>query len=277
MALPREAQKYNNYNGMGAEFGEKSPFDPQELFEASPKPPDPEMRNAAALAGAHGVNRIGLDNLGEHYSEDSDRAIVRSLPDIGHAAAEAGVWSHTDALDLEFLSLPMPDRSDLAFLWEAGVSARTLSAHGTMTKAASVEALPGGRFEFTGSGDNYMFINAVRAFTGEILDMVAWSPSPLTKLRLMGRAFALGEAAIDMGATYFGSGALQVWRSPLDWLRAEGRGIVIVDRSGVYERLRDVPSIAGEDLEHGRQLQNALIPRRPRARVVVPSTSRKAA
>ncbi|GLK76715.1 hypothetical protein GCM10008171_19690 [Methylopila jiangsuensis] len=196
---------------------------------------------------------------------------MTALSDMGHAAAEAGAWSHMDALELEFLALPMPDRADLAFLREAGVPERALTAHATMTKVAPV-SIDRGRFEFQPGGEP-MFVNAVRAFTSEVQDLVAWRPSPSVKLRLLGRSFALGEAAIDMAATYFADNALQVWRSPLDWLRAEGRGIVIVDRAAVHDRLRDVPRIAGEDLEHSRQLRDALVPPRPTCRVVLHKTT----
>jgi hypothetical protein len=62
----------------------------------------------------------------------------------------------------------------------------------------------------------------------------------------LGRAFALGEDNIWNPGTYAFDGWLHVHATPLAWLQAGRRGIVIVDWNRVFDCLRDCPRILGE-------------------------------
>lgn len=57
-------------------------------------------------------------------------------------------------------------------------------------------------------------------------------------------AFALGEEAIGLPETYSFDCYLNVFGSPLDWLRAGRDGIVVIDWSLTWQRLHGVPRVA---------------------------------
>lgn len=56
--------------------------------------------------------------------------------------------------------------------------------------------------------------------------------------------FALGEGVIGLPETYSFDCYLNVFGSPLDWLRAGRDGIVVIDWSLTWERLHGVPRVA---------------------------------
>jgi hypothetical protein len=58
-----------------------------------------------------------------------------------------------------------------------------------------------------------------------------------------GRAFALSEWRIDDPWTYTFDGWLEIFPSPLEWLRQERKGIVVLDWFRAFDRLRDCPRI----------------------------------
>jgi hypothetical protein len=77
-----------------------------------------------------------------------------------------------------------------------------------------------------------------------------------------GRAFALGEDNIWNPGTYALDGWLSVWPSPLAWLQAGRRGIVIVDWDRVFECLRDCPRILGETVILAERIDTLMHPAR---------------
>lgn len=79
---------------------------------------------------------------------------------------------------------------------------------------------------------------------------------------VMGRSFALGEANIDNAGTYCFDGWLSVWPTPLAWLKAGRRGIVIVDWSRMFDRLRDAPRILGETVRLAEKIDTLMHPAR---------------
>jgi hypothetical protein len=83
------------------------------------------------------------------------------------------------------------------------------------------------------------------AFREEVADdVVFWCPRTNEFSSLCGRAFALGEDNIADPTTYQFDAHLHVHADALSWLRDEGRGIVVIDWSRAFDRLRDVPRIA---------------------------------
>lgn len=75
-------------------------------------------------------------------------------------------------------------------------------------------------------------------------DVVFWEPRTGALATWNGRAFALGESMIANATTYSFDFALNVFASPLDWLRAGRDGIVVVDWERAFDHLRDCPSVA---------------------------------
>lgn len=75
-------------------------------------------------------------------------------------------------------------------------------------------------------------------------DCVFWSPRTNKLATLFGRAFALGEANITDATTYQFDNNLHVYADVLSWLRDAGRGIVVVDWSRAFDRLRHAPRVA---------------------------------
>lgn len=75
-------------------------------------------------------------------------------------------------------------------------------------------------------------------------DTIFWNPKTGEVATDLGRAFALGQDEIaNPGATSLGQW-LHVHESPLDWLRASRRGIVVLRWELAFEQLRDVERIA---------------------------------
>ncbi|CAN7722191.1 hypothetical protein LJR007_003257 [Aminobacter sp. LjRoot7] len=75
-------------------------------------------------------------------------------------------------------------------------------------------------------------------------DCVCWNPRHGKFATYANRVFALGQAAIDEAVTYSFDCALNVFDNPISWLRAKRDGIVVLDWTGTFDRLRDAPRIA---------------------------------
>jgi hypothetical protein len=111
-----------------------------------------------------------------------------------------------------------------------------------------------GRFENDPAGDGWIVFP-------EREDIVFWRPSSGELATWYGRAFAIGEDAIDNPATYAFDCQLNIFATPLEWLRAKRDGVVVIDWSLAFDRLRDCPRIAvAEPLLF--QFRRAMKPRR---------------
>jgi hypothetical protein len=115
-----------------------------------------------------------------------------------------------------------------------------------------------GRFEFgKPNSDPLAFVCEAVGEDGEsVVDLVAWHlTSPEKPLTMLGRVGLIGLANAFNPATFTMGRPLDVHRTPLDFLKAGGKGAAVVDpRIAAYEFL-DVPGpIAGRDQAHSRQL-----------------------
>jgi hypothetical protein len=81
----------------------------------------------------------------------------------------------------------------------------------------------------------------------EVDDVVFWQPNTGELATWNGRAFALGEEAIYDASTYAFDCHLKIYLEPLDWLRCRCDGIVVLDWTRAFDRLRDCPRIAVEE------------------------------
>ena len=96
-----------------------------------------------------------------------------------------------------------------------------------------------GLFETDASGERWFAFDEF-----EVGDTVFWHPRSGRLASWTGRAFALGEQIIDEAATYSFDCALNIFDGPLAWLRARRDGIVVLDWSRAFDRLRDAPRVA---------------------------------
>ncbi len=113
-----------------------------------------------------------------------------------------------------------------SFLVEMAMTVRVV--HGVCTPDGWLDLDPDGRSFITFEQDN---------------DCVFWCPATGELTTWHHRAFALGEDNIVNAGTYALDGYLTIYRDPLEWLRDEGRGIVILDWSRAFDMLRDAPRI----------------------------------
>lgn len=119
-----------------------------------------------------------------------------------------------------------------------------------------------GRFDEEPEGEMFL------AFP-EAEDVVFWRPSSDQLTTWNGRAFALGEDTAFNAGTYSFGGKLNLYRSPLDWLRNGCDGCVIIDWNRAWSRLQDIPRIAIDKtlrLQYRRHMQP---PKGPEAFVVI--------
>ncbi len=103
---------------------------------------------------------------------------------------------------------------------------------------------------------------------GVARDVVAWAPGLGKLTTWLGRAWALGEETIYQ-PRLSEHGALPVWRSAADWLRARRKGICLVRPRAAAHYLCDAGPLLAEDADHGAELKQLLT--RPAPRILIPS------
>ena len=75
-------------------------------------------------------------------------------------------------------------------------------------------------------------------------DIVYWNPKDGAIACDTGRAFALGEYLIDDPSVTAFDRYLNIYAAPLHWLQNERRGLVVLNWSLAFDKLRDVSRIA---------------------------------
>lgn len=126
-----------------------------------------------------------------------------------------------------------------------------------------------GYFDPDTNGDHFLVF-------AEPEDTIFWRPTAGQVATLLGRAFALNEEWIDNAAVCSFDANLNIYATVMDWLRAGCDGIVVLDWSRAFDRLRDTPRIAIDE----RLLPNYrkwMQPRRMPALSVIPTKERQAA
>ncbi|MCH4554852.1 hypothetical protein [Mesorhizobium jarvisii] len=136
-------------------------------------------------------------------------------------------------------TIDTPHQQHIDWLIKSGVPVRAmyhprcvLLAQGERAKNGTFQALENGVFWFVFE---------------ESEDVVFWQPRIGQLATHEGRAFALGEDAINNPATYSYDGHLNIFSDPLDWLRAKRDGIVVLDWTRAFDRLRDCPRISVDE------------------------------
>lgn len=144
----------------------------------------------------------------------------------------------------------------------------------TSIRAANVAFLDDHTFDFDKTGVPALLF-AVEEGDKEI-DWVAWQPRHGKLACWRAAAFALGQEAIFNPATYFAGFTLRVHRTPLEWLKADRDGIVIVQPRYAHAYLRDA-RMSCPDAELARQVEEWIKSPRPRAEIFVEVSERAAA
>lgn len=173
-------------------------------------------------------------------------------------AADHGLCSSSDELEMAFLALPFPTRDELSHLRRIGVDP---GAPVPLRILGISEDDPApGRFRFEDGGKPHIIAPVVQR--GEHVDLVAFGSKPdRPAMTLDGVAWALGgdslTAAMDIGD------AIRIYRHPIEWLRAGGCGACFVDWITARAHLAEFEHarLEAEDLQHSVELRRALQPR----------------
>jgi hypothetical protein len=106
-------------------------------------------------------------------------------------------------------------------------------------RAAPVEFLGDGRFYFNEACPKALVLPALDY--GITIDFVAWSARMAELASWRGLAWCLGDQEqIENPATTWCGGVLRIHRTPLEWLQADGEGIVIIDPARAAVMLKGV-------------------------------------
>jgi hypothetical protein len=176
----------------------------------------------------------------------------------------------------EFFANREPSVREWQELRRAGVELLALCRPTMVLAGQVVRDRPVG-FSFARAGDTdaeRAFLIAVEDEDGRILDIAAWQPMRSWVGLWLGRAWAFGQAGVHdprLGE----QGALPVWRSPLNWLRAGREGIVLIRPGAAAYFLDDAGPLLAEDLAHAAELRGLLTRTGPR--ILVRAPDRRAA
>ncbi len=216
----------------------------------------PHSKSPAPLRGGHGA--LETDQAGTRIEEDNSSSPVLA----------------------QSLALPIPEEDQVRWLIAQGVSDEAMLSP-WLLKAASVKFLGGGTFEFNdrdGRGERAIVFRANDH--GEPIDLLAWSARTNRLASWRGAAFCLGDVddCFNPGSWALGGG-LRVHLTPLDWLKADRDGIVIVNPALSYSCLRNRPRLVVGDALHAKRIQQWIKPPKPcvEIHVEVPAAEREAA
>jgi hypothetical protein len=149
-----------------------------------------------------------------------------------------------------------PDNATIRWLLDRSVTIEAITAPLSIL-TGHVIYQPAGVYIPNAFGE---FACILPAFDGEgLVDLVAWSPRSsriASRLRIAG---LLGEGQAEGTAVNLAGTPLPVWRTPLHWLRAGRRGVVIVDRLRAAHLLGGL-NVHTEDHDLARDLRGLRVP-----------------
>ena len=164
----------------------------------------------------------------------------------------------SDLIQTFFHETACPAQKDLEWLWREGVPLSGLTYPDPIRKG-HVSLVGSALFELAASCDESVpaILLLARDVMGDPQDIVAWSPRRRFRRSLYGRAKMLGESELLQPRLAVG-GCLRVSREPLDWLRANRRGVVLLDGVCSVPILRDAGPLMAEDEDHRREIDGLL-------------------
>jgi hypothetical protein len=184
---------------------------------------------------------------------------------------------YTDDVEARFDQLPEIPWITFQWLMKRGVPPQALM-HPELPKRARVVFLEGLPYfdlaEDVGEDGVDALIFFARNDLGEPCDMVAWALSPKRLASWYGVVAVLGADDI-LAPRMTSRGVLMIHRTPLNWLRAERSGVVIIEPNKAVLELRDLGPLAAEDEAHGHELRALFRKREPE--FFVPNVERRTA
>jgi hypothetical protein len=168
------------------------------------------------------------------------------------------------------------DRAEPSQEWKSYITAQqidlTLYAFIGVLAVTRVQFLPLHRFDFDDEGMPAAVCEVLDDDAETVIDLVAWSVTKPEKFGVaLGIAAGLGTDQARNPATFFGGQPLVIRRTPLGWIKAGCRGAVILSRLLAPNWLGTaLGNIAGEDLEHARELARLLHPHVSPRRIMAP-------
>jgi hypothetical protein len=165
---------------------------------------------------------------------------------------------HDEVRD-EFFANSEPSVREWQGLRGAGVALHALCRPIMVLAGNVVVDRPTG-FSFAQEGDadgHRAFLIAINDEDGRWIDIAGWQPAKSWTGLWLGTAWALGQASVHrprMGE----AGALPVWRSPLNWLRAGREGIVLIRPTVAAYFLDDGGPLLAEDVAHAAELRRLM-------------------
>lgn len=168
-----------------------------------------------------------------------------------------------------------PSREWMEYVRGAGISMPAVYAHCGLLALARCRFIAGQRFDWSGEdGELAAVIEVVEVERGEPVtkDLVAWSIDEPSRFgTAMGTASILGGDQLRNPASFFPDQPLPVWRTPLAWVTAGCRGVVLLDEVSGPRRLAGaLGKLLAEDLEHAREIDRLCHPWLDRKRLLLP-------
>jgi hypothetical protein len=159
----------------------------------------------------------------------------------------------------------LPTKAQIGWLLDHGVSTETLE---TELIAATSARFDGRFFVPQPDGEKALIFRATDR--DEVIDLIARSPHAAQVGSFLGLAFCLGDQdQLYNPASWFAGGGLHVHKSPLEWLKADRRGIVLVDPNQTYAMLRHVPRLVFTDATFARRVKEWVQPPRSRCELLI--------
>jgi hypothetical protein len=179
-----------------------------------------------------------------------------SLPDEYDGERHADLENAALDLLLDPAEVSTPSTEAIRWLLAQGVVAETMARRWAIG-ANYVLFHPWGRYTPCVCGE-FAFVFACQTVDG-LSDLAAWQPSTGRLMTRLGAAGLLGQREAEEAHDDITDRPVSVWRTPLNWLRAGRKGVVIIDRETAAHILGGLPVIP-EDEAFGRVLRALRVP-----------------
>jgi hypothetical protein len=187
------------------------------------------------------------------------------LPESAQAHSH-DLGSRPSVYDVQFARAELLARATISasadYLRANGIDAELVHAHAGVLGVCELRFFPQDKFDFADRGDGASgaVLEAFGRDGEEVLDLVAWPlEAPARATSMFRRVGLLGLWWAFNKATYIFDEPLQVYKTPLDWLRAGCAGCAVVAPPLAARDLLDVPGrVAGQDVGHALQLADLL-------------------
>jgi hypothetical protein len=146
-----------------------------------------------------------------------------------------------------FDDLPFPKDAELRWLLAKGITGDAMALPWPIRGSSVI--FDGTVFSFADSGGDRAVIFRAEDLAATV-DLIAWQPRTGQLATWLGVGFCLGNADdISNPATYFDGDSLRIHTTPLEWLKADREGIVIVQWRDAYNWLHHCRRvICGDEL-----------------------------